>query len=151
MPSYPFEMLARLTPFGKPNRLLQTQPLPTQGRTLGKSTHVIVRSHQKGLSLCPSRSTVSEKKGGRESSDKKLPCATEMESAKDAIAGLRAVPLTSGVLGGILLLPVLVIFYRSVSTASSEPWSLPSWKGIPFVGNTIQYIVDNASFIDRAR
>jgi hypothetical protein len=49
-----------------------------------------------------------------------------------------------------LLLPVLARHYFGRGGDGSKPWSLPSWKGIPFLGNTIQYIVDNESFISRA-
>jgi hypothetical protein len=57
-------------------------------------------------------------------------------------------------ISAVLLLPLLVsVFAIRVfgdhCAESSEPWKLPNWKGIPLIGNTIQYIVDNSSFITR--
>ena len=76
-----------------------------------------------------------------------------MDYAKDAIASLRAGPVAPStlVLGPILLLGVLILFFRGPAGSSDEPMSLPSWKGIPVLGNTLEYIIDNASFISRAR
>jgi len=36
-------------------------------------------------------------------------------------------------------------------TKNDEPPILPNWRGIPVLGNTIQYLTDNASLISRAR
>ena len=81
---------------------------------------------------------------------RKLTKMTYMNLAKDAIAGLWARPLPSaGVLA--LLLLVLALLFRNLGSVNDGPWRLPSWKGIPVLGNTIQYIVDNGSFISRAR
>jgi len=74
-----------------------------------------------------------------------------MDAAKDAIAGLRAVPLTSIGILSLLLFLALALLFHSLGSTSDEPWSLPNWKGIPLIGNTIQYIVDNGSFVSRAR
>jgi hypothetical protein len=74
-----------------------------------------------------------------------------MGFAKDALAGLRVVPLPSTGVLSLLPLLLLALLFRNLRSASNEPWSLPSWKGIPLIGNTIQYIMDNGSFISRAR
>jgi len=74
-----------------------------------------------------------------------------MDAAKDAIAGLRAVPLPSAGVLWFLLLPVVALLFHNLRSAGDEPWSLPNWKGIPLMGNTVQYIVDNGSFISRSR
>ncbi|KAK0657811.1 cytochrome P450 [Cercophora newfieldiana] len=54
----------------------------------------------------------------------------------------------------IFLLPLLlpVLASRVVSNRRAnvrEPWKLPNWKGIPLIGNTIEYLVNNSSFITR--
>lgn len=53
----------------------------------------------------------------------------------------------------LLLLPLLLPFTSRVLSGhgnNAEPWKLPNWMGIPFIGNTLQYLLDNSSFIDRA-
>ena len=76
-----------------------------------------------------------------------------MDVAKDAFARLRAgpVPLSVWLLAPILIFSALAVLSRWLRAADDEPPSVPSWKGIPLLGNTIEYIVDNASFISRAR
>jgi hypothetical protein len=68
---------------------------------------------------------------------------------KEAAAALRALPLQStGVV--TILVAVLALIAIAARKSKDEPLSLPNWKGIPFLGNTIQYIVDNGAFINRA-
>jgi len=51
----------------------------------------------------------------------------------------------------LLFLPVLALAaFRIRRKDGDEPWSLPNWKGIPLLGNTVQYIVDNENFIARS-
>jgi len=72
-----------------------------------------------------------------------------MDSVKEIISGLKAnspdLPWSF-----VLILPVLLLLFRSFRRADDEPISLPN-KGVPLIGNTIQYIMDNAAFISRAR
>ena len=75
-----------------------------------------------------------------------------MTFAQEAIASLRAGPLPTSawIVAPMLVLGLLALLFYS-SGSSDEPLSVPGWKGIPLLGNTIQYIIDNASFISRAR
>ncbi|KAK0712050.1 hypothetical protein B0H67DRAFT_586878 [Lasiosphaeris hirsuta] len=73
-----------------------------------------------------------------------------MDIASGFRDGPRAVPLPpTGVLVVSLVL-VLALVISSVQTSKNEPWTLPNWRGVPVLGNTIQYMVDNGSFITRA-
>ncbi|KAK3353843.1 cytochrome P450 [Lasiosphaeria hispida] len=73
-----------------------------------------------------------------------------METPSVLQAVLRAVPLPLTAVLVVLAIPVLALVISSVQTGENEPWSLPNWKGIPVLGNTIQYMADNGSFIARA-
>jgi hypothetical protein len=75
-----------------------------------------------------------------------------MDAFNYAVDGLRASPLNSPTTLSLLFLLVPIIASRvfGFGKGNKEPWSLPNWKGIPVLGNTIQYIVDNESFITRS-
>ena len=77
-----------------------------------------------------------------------------MDFAKDRLAALRAGPVPPSVWVLVLALvfsALAIILGRRLRGVRDEPPSVPRWKGIPLLGNTIEYIVDNASFISRAR
>ncbi|KAK1758041.1 cytochrome P450 [Echria macrotheca] len=69
---------------------------------------------------------------------------------KEAAAALWALPLQSTGVVTVLVAVLALIAFAARKSNDDEPLSLPNWKGIPFLGNTIQYIVDNGTFIDRA-
>jgi len=86
------------------------------------------------------------------------PCSTAaksiagvMDAANNTIASFwpESFPASPAVflLLAVPVLAALLLWLRG--TGASEPWSLPNWKGIPFIGNTLQYILDNGSFITR--
>lgn len=72
-----------------------------------------------------------------------------MDAAKDALAGLGVTDLPRGWLL-LLVVPALMLLFRALRSADNEPLSLPN-KGVPLIGNTLQYIMDNSGFISRAR
>ena len=78
-----------------------------------------------------------------------------METADNIIMAARlALPprLPAGILAASLLAVLLALIgFRGRQTGDKKPQSLLNWKGIPVLGNTLQYMMDNASFISRAR
>jgi len=77
-----------------------------------------------------------------------------METISEVIAGLRQMPLrsTGGVLGSLVVLVLALLLFRIIGNDDGkQPYRLPDWKGIPVLGNTAQMILDDASFVSRAR
>ena len=76
-----------------------------------------------------------------------------METVSEVIAGLRRMPLHSigGVLASLVVLVLALLLFRIGNDDGKQPYRLPDWKGIPVLGNTVQMVLDDASFVSRAR
>ncbi len=71
-----------------------------------------------------------------------------MDVANDLLGGIPGLYVWAG----CLALPLLLLMWGRLGASSpgAEPASLPH-EGLPFIGNTYQYITDNARFLARAR